>query len=752
MKFKLYLVLLFICFFGVRVIGQNISITTTSNSSTWSPVKIANSGSTLQWTASNSRIGELTQTINDPSFNFSANNGSLISISIQGSNGFTGLTNLRILSSNIVSIDLTGTTDLRNIFLTGNGITDLNVNGDTQLTRLLLANNNLNSLDITNNLLINDLRIDRNNLSSTTLNDIINKLDGFGISNGILKISANAGDLTSSAQPAFDNLINKGWTIDVGAPPNAPSDQESPSAVVDLSSSNTTAIGTNLNWTASTDNVGVVDYEVFQDGNSIGLTGGNINFSVGELSPNSVYTFIVFAMDAAGNTSEISNSEIVTTEEDTDSPSQIIDLSENNTTSTTTDLSWTGSSDNVGVVNYEVFQDGLSIGQTGGAVNFNVSGLSASTNYAFSVFAIDGAGNLSLESNVLNVLTLSVPDSEPPSTITDLTSGNITLTSTDLLWSASTDNIGVTDYEVFQNGVSIGLTGNMTSINVVDLISNVTYVFTVVAFDAAGNSSSISNTENVTTLSDNESPTPVTDLNATNTMVRTTDLSWSASSDNVAVVDYEIFQDGLSIGVSGGLTSFGVTGLGAGNSYAFTVFALDAVGNTSTVSNTVNVTTLDAVNYTSDNSNLSDIDWVARDLFADRNVGIGTTETQGYRLAVAGKIVAEEIKVALQNNWPDYVFLKDYSLPNLYEVEKYIRKNGHLKNIPGSKEVEDSGINLGEMNGLLLRKIEELTLYTIDQQKKIDNLEKNYNEIRTLLEELKNSDSIKDKTNSTKRK
>ncbi|MCD8406210.1 hypothetical protein [Tenacibaculum finnmarkense] len=103
------------------------------------------------------------------------------------------------------------------------------------------------------------------------------------------------------------------------------------------------------------------------------------------------------------------------------------------------------------------------------------------------------------------------------------------------------------------------------------------------------------------------------------------------------------------------------------------------------------------------------------------NVGIGARDTKGYKLAVAGNIVAEEVKIQLESNWPDYVFEKEYELPTLPEVEKYIQEKGHLQNIPSAKEVKDNnGIELGKMNSKLLQKIEELTLYTIQQQKELN--------------------------------
>ncbi|MNT77915.1 hypothetical protein D3C72_2170870 [compost metagenome] len=74
------------------------------------------------------------------------------------------------------------------------------------------------------------------------------------------------------------------------------------------------------------------------------------------------------------------------------------------------------------------------------------------------------------------------------------------------------------------------------------------------------------------------------------------------------------------------------------------------------------------------------------------------------------------------NGWSDFVFKKDYNLPTLAQVEKQINEKGHLENIPNEEDVLKNGINLGDMNAKLLQKIEELTLYMIDQNKNIQNL------------------------------
>lgn len=113
-------------------------------------------------------------------------------------------------------------------------------------------------------------------------------------------------------------------------------------------------------------------------------------------------------------------------------------------------------------------------------------------------------------------------------------------------------------------------------------------------------------------------------------------------------------------------------------------------------------------------------------IFTDSNVGIGTSNfvdgTDTYRLSVNGAVRASRVKV--YTTWADYVFEKDYDLPTLEEVERYIIEKGHLQDIPSAKEVEKNGIELGEMNKLLLQKIEELTLYIIEMNKELQTVKK----------------------------
>jgi chitodextrinase len=169
------------------------------------------------------------------------------------------------------------------------------------------------------------------------------------------------------------------------------------------------------------------------------------------------------------------------------------------TTQTTTNLSWSGATDAVGVTGYDVFK-GATLLTTTSSTTFAVTGLTSSTNYTFSVKAKDAAGNSSVSSNVVSVTT-SAPagDSQAPTTPTNLSASGTTQTTTTLTWNASSDNVGVTGYDVYQGSTLLGNIAG-TSANITSLTPSTVYTFNVKAKDAAGNSSAASNIVTVTTL------------------------------------------------------------------------------------------------------------------------------------------------------------------------------------------------------------------------------------------------------------
>jgi len=105
------------------------------------------------------------------------------------------------------------------------------------------------------------------------------------------------------------------------------------------------------------------------------------------------------------------------------------------------------------------------------------------------------------------------------------------------------------------------------------------------------------------------------------------------------------------------------------------------------------------------------------------NVGIGTTDTKGYKLAVNGNAIFTRVVVKNYNNWPDYVFYNSYRLRPLSDLEQYINQYHHLPEVPSAEEVKKNGLDVGESQATFLKKIEELTLYVIELNKRIQELE-----------------------------
>jgi hypothetical protein len=122
------------------------------------------------------------------------------------------------------------------------------------------------------------------------------------------------------------------------------------------------------------------------------------------------------------------------------------------------------------------------------------------------------------------------------------------------------------------------------------------------------------------------------------------------------------------------------------------------------------------------------------------NVGIGTNDSKGYKLAVNGSVIATSVTVKLYSNWPDFVFEEKYQLRPITEIDAYIKQNRHLPDVPTAAEVEKNGVNLGGISSLLLKKIEELTLYLIDKDKQ---LKEQQDKIAALEAQRKEIDELK---------
>jgi chitodextrinase len=365
----------------------------------------------------------------------------------------------------------------------------------------------------------------------------------------------------------------------------------------------------NLSWGASTDNVGVAGY-VIDRCTGAGCTSwaqiattGSTSFGDSPLTAATTYGYRLRAYDAVPNYSTPVTAYATT--QDSVAPSAPTGLSAVAASASQINLSWTASTDNVGVVAYHIERcTGAScsnfaeIGTTSGTT-FNNTGLADAATYRYQVRARDAFPNYSGYSNIAAAPT---PDGTAPSVPAGFTTPVVSATQISFTWTASTDNVGVTGYAVERcqgagctNFAQIA-TPTASSFTDTTVSSGPTYRYQVRARDAIPNWSGYSTIVSATTT-DNQAPSQPSGL-TTNVISSTQiNLSWTASTDNVAVAGYNIERctgstctNYAEIGTSTG-TSFNNTGLTAGTTYRYRVRARDAVPLFSSYSTVVNATT-----------------------------------------------------------------------------------------------------------------------------------------------------------------
>jgi fibronectin type 3 domain-containing protein len=302
----------------------------------------------------------------------------------------------------------------------------------------------------------------------------------------------------------------------VGSSP--PPDTTPPTTPSNLTATVVNSNQINLNWTASADNVGVTGYRVERCG-GIGCTAftqiatptGTTYSDIG-LTASTTYNYRVRASDAAGNLSGYSETTTVTTQAgDTIPPTTPSNLTATAVSSSQVNLSWTAATDNVGVAGYQVERcsgTGCStftqLATPTGTV-YSDTGLTASTVYSYRVRAADGAGNLSGYSNTVTATTQAAVDNTPPSQPTNLTATSVSSSQINLSWTASTDNVGVTSYQIERcQGAGCTTftqiaTQSGTTYSDMSLAASSVYNYRVRATDAAGNLSTYSAIANATT-------------------------------------------------------------------------------------------------------------------------------------------------------------------------------------------------------------------------------------------------------------
>ncbi len=268
------------------------------------------------------------------------------------------------------------------------------------------------------------------------------------------------------------------------------SDALPPSTPLTLTGTGATTTTITVSWPASTDNVGVTGYTAYRGGASVGTT-ASTTYTYSGLTCGTSYTLGVDAYDAANNhsgqASLTTSTSACVAPGDTTAPTAPTGLTKTAATVSSVSLSWTASTDNVGVAGYSLTRNGVAAGTTATRTT-TFTGLACGTTYTLGVAAYDAAGNASSRTTLSAATSACAPagDTQAPTAPSGLAVNSTTQTSLSLSWSASTDNVGVTGYGLYGAGSG---TVAATSTSVAGLACGTSYTVQVDAFDAAGNHS-----------------------------------------------------------------------------------------------------------------------------------------------------------------------------------------------------------------------------------------------------------------------
>ncbi|MGL1886739.1 MAG: DUF5010 C-terminal domain-containing protein [Reichenbachiella sp.] len=368
-------------------------------------------------------------------------------------------------------------------------------------------------------------------------------------------------------------------------------DAEAPTVPTNVNGTATGMTTIALTWTAATDNIAVVGYDILVNGVVNQSLGSVTASTITGLSGNTQYALTMRAKDAAGNISATSSEITVVTDSDLVSPTVPTSVNAVAQSFESIIVTWNASTDNVGVVGYDLYIDGILNSSLPVVTSTSITGLSAETAYAISLRAVDAASNSSALSAPVVVTTEPLPDTEAPTIPAGVSAEAQGMTQVLVQWSASNDNVGVTGYMVYLDGILLQTIGAVTSTSISGLTYNTEYSLSIRALDAAGNMSAQSTVVQVTTDSDTEAPTVPTGLAVAATEMTKLTIAWTPSTDNIAVGLYRVYIDGFVNQFVGGASTTTLTGLVANTAYRIRISAQDASGNISDKSVELIVTT-----------------------------------------------------------------------------------------------------------------------------------------------------------------
>ena len=375
-------------------------------------------------------------------------------------------------------------------------------------------------------------------------------------------------------------------------------DTTAPTAPGNVNVTEVTLTSAKITWTASTDNVKMAGYNLYYQGEDQELTLINTagvieetEYTLTGLTPETTYQIVVEAVDEAGNIARARAVEVVTLE-DTEAPDAPTNVKASEITETSAKITWTASTDNIKVAGYNIYVDDVQVNRdlvTG--TEYTLTDLKAGSTYKVVVEAVDTSNNTQKS----EAGTVKTVDTTSPSVPSEVTVGNITHNSAEVTWQESTDNVGVSGYNIYLNDKKVnGETVKELKYELTGLEADTEYRVKVEAADEAGNKAE-SREETFTTLEapDEEGPSAPTNVNASDVTETSVKITWTASTDNVEVAGYNIYVDGAKVNESlVTSTEYMLTGLKAGTEYKVVVEAVDTSNNTQK-SEAVTVETVD---------------------------------------------------------------------------------------------------------------------------------------------------------------
>jgi chitodextrinase len=304
-------------------------------------------------------------------------------------------------------------------------------------------------------------------------------------------------------------VAGAGPTVPATARPGVSLDTSVPATPAGLHVTGRSQTSVSLDWAASMDNTRVAGYILTRNGKQIGTT-HDPGYTDTGLTAMTRYQYTVAAFDDAGNISPGSAPVVAITlaEPDRFPPTIPAGLHVTGKSVTSVVLAWTASRDNVGVAGYEVYRDGALVADVG-QPSFTDTGLAPASTHTYRVRAFDTSNNASADSAATTATTLAAPDTTPPSTPIGLGAIGTSSTTIDISWHTASDNIGVTGYRLFRDGVQVALVPT-TAYTDQGLTPATSYTYTVQALDAAGNSSALSAPASASTAPTPTTPDPTT--------------------------------------------------------------------------------------------------------------------------------------------------------------------------------------------------------------------------------------------------